>query len=344
MQLLATLIGAPVRSINPEVDAAVSNLSGTIAVREQSYAVVRPLVTTDTAPVQVANATLGLTLPASRAATPGGPTFGRWMLSQLGLPDLRVPAAPSRPEESETTPVSIADYLAYCRLRQDEVDVDVLGSSKPFRDIKRRYVFRILYGTYDSSVAALQQELRNAENELRGLEQAESSFSHFLEGTPLENRAALERELTDVRSSIESLRLAEQRVAKDGRASPAAVELLERIDTLDRELARLAGEAVAEEESAGQLKDLIVELETQSARLTRAVVAGALLHDFDFVVCPRCGQDVDAHRAADPTCYLCLQEVSEEARREDLLKEQDRIRSQIVETEELVGSHLSRTG
>lgn len=342
MQLLATMLGVPVRSINPEVDSTVSSLAGTIVVQGAQYAIVRPLVQTDTAPVQIAGDTTSLTLPANRPNSQGDTTFGRWMLAQLGLPDLRVPAAPTKPEESETTPVSLADYLAYCRLRQDEVDVDVLGSSKPFRDIKRRYVFRILYGSYDASVAALQQQLRTIETELRGLQQAEVSFSRFLTGTPLENRAALELELAHTRDAIASHRLERGELAEASRVSPAAIAFMTEIRALDSAIVQTSAETDSELSAASELAEFVNQLETQSARLTRAVVAGTLLHDFDFAVCPRCGQGVSADRADNQSCYLCLQEVRQETRREDLIREQERIRAQVEETEQLTDGHRLR--
>lgn len=59
--------------------------------------------------------------------------------------------------------------------------------------------------------------------------------------------------------------------------------------------------------------------------------------DFDFVVCPRCGQDVDRHRVEHPICYLCEQpELVSAPNLEALLKEQDRVTFQITETEQLL--------
>ena len=60
--------------------------------------------------------------------------------------------------------------------------------------------------------------------------------------------------------------------------------------------------------------------------------------DFEFVVCPRCGQNVDHHRAEAPICYLCEQPEPETATSRDaLLQEQDRVTFQIGETRELLG-------
>jgi hypothetical protein len=78
--------------------------------------------------------------------------------------------------------VSINDYLRYCRLTQEEIFTDVLGSSRWFTDNKRRIVFRILYGTYDAQIAGLQQQLRDVAGELRVLEGHERASKSFPRG------------------------------------------------------------------------------------------------------------------------------------------------------------------
>jgi hypothetical protein len=77
---------------------------------------------------------------------------------------------------------------------------------------------------------------------------------------------------------------------------------------------------------------------SQSARLTRAIVADEWLVDFDFIVCPRCGNDVDPARTDPHLCYLCLQEPRPATSSSQLLSEQDRIASQILETDEVIQS------
>jgi hypothetical protein len=162
----------------------------------------------------------------------------------LGLPSLRVPQAPTRPQESAFIPVSINDYIRYCRLRQDEIDVDVLGSSQPFRDIKRRYVFRILYGGYDAEVAQLQDELRRTEAELRQLEQGSGAFERFLAGTALENRAEINRQLDEARARQASIAADQRALAEASQVSPDVVSLRLR----HGELAQTVGDRRAERE------------------------------------------------------------------------------------------------
>lgn len=342
MRLLAIVLGAAYNGVSPEVDRSVSELAAGIQIGESELAIVRRMVMTDSAPVQIAGDGIVARLPAMRPDATSPISYGTWLLQALGLPTLRVPQAPTRPEDSPFIPVSINDYLRYCRLRQDEIDVDVLGSSNAFRDVKRRYVFRILYGGYDAEVARLQDELRQNEREITRLEQGSGAFEQFLAGSALENRAEIIRELEEARARQATIGADRRALADESQATPDAAELHERTAAL----AKAAGDARAalerERASAGQLVELGNELRTQLARLTRAVVADERFFDFDFVVCPRCGAAVESSRADDRHCYLCLQEPPPAPTRADLIGEQDRVSAQIHETEELVAVHNQR--
>jgi len=76
--------------------------------------------------------------------------------------------------------------------------------------------------------------------------------------------------------------------------------------------------------------------------LTRAIVADEWLVDFEFVVCPRCGSEVEQHRAEVGDCYLCLQAEHKTGAPEALMAEQNRLMSQILETEGVIESRERR--
>lgn len=343
MRLLAVVLGAAYDGITPEIDQAVTDLAADMLIGDRDFGVVRRLVTTDSAPVQIAGDGVALRLPAMRPDPATHQSYGLWLLEVLGLPSLRVPQAPTQPQESPFIPVSINDYMRYCRIRQDEIDVDVLGSSQPFRDIKRRYVFRILYGGYDADIALLQDELRRTEAELRQLEQGANAFARFLAGTALENRAAINRELYESRARHAAIVADRHALAEAAQLLPDVVDLRTQLAELEKTAGDRRAELERERHSAAQLSELVNELRTQLGRLTRAVVAGARFFDFDFIVCPRCGSAVDRARGEESDhCYLCLQEPPPAPTREDLIAEQDRVGAQIIETEELIGSHEER--
>ncbi|MDQ6878388.1 MAG: hypothetical protein M3082_12010 [Candidatus Dormibacteraeota bacterium] len=342
MKLLEVFLGGGYSRISNEVNQAVTSLAGQITVGEGSYSIVRPLVQTDTARVQIAGDGVAERLPAMRAQ-PGAPvTYGVWLLDRLGLPVLRVPQAPTRPEDSAFSPLSINDYLLYCRLRQDEIDVDIFGSSLPFRDIKRRYVFRVLYGGYDTEVATLQDELRRVQTELTQLQGGRAAFDRFLQGTALENRAVLDRELEEAQGRLSALRKVRSDVAATAPVTPEAVRLRAEIASADQRVAELGNNLERERRSANQLIELANDLQAQSSRLTRAIVAGERFVDFEFIVCPRCGSSISSGRAQPGHCNLCLQEEPPAPTREELIREQDRVNAQIGETEELIKAHERR--
>ena len=338
MRLLRVLLGSDYDGIIPEL-RRVSDVSGSLVVGDGQVAVVRRLTQSDNAPVDVATDDQARRLPAMRSDRKGQPTYGDWLIEELELPHLRVPTAPSRPAESATTPVSISDYLRYCRITQEQIDVDVLGSSNFFTDYKRRIAFRIYFGSYDVRVAELQEELRGVEAELRSITSGSSAFDEFLEGTALSNRAQIESELARAKVRLEEVAAERSGFPLAARDTPTAVRASTRLQKLDRELVDLQARRESETLSIEQMADLTKQLRAQSVRLTKAVVAGSHLVDFDFLVCPRCGHGVQPDRGDDEHCYLCLQIPAEEPTREDLIVEQARIDAQIDEAEELESQH-----
>jgi hypothetical protein len=342
MRLLRVALGGEYSGISPEVDANVVELAAQLVIGDAGYSVRRRLVTTPTASVEVAGQDEAAEFPALRPSPGSRLTYGDWLLDKLNLPRLEVPSAPTRPGESTTVRVTINDYLRYCRITQEEIDVDVLGSSQWFKDNKRRVVFRILYGGFDTDVAMLQQRLREVQTELRALQGDTSAFARFLAGTPFANRAALDEEHARAVQRRDELHAAAQATVAEAAHVPEAQALRRQVVDADARVAGLRAEAARERRSAEEHLQLRNQLQTQAGRLTRAIVAGDAFFDFEFRVCPRCGNSVDAHRATDGTCYLCVQQEPEARSRDDLVREQARIGVQIAETEQLVASHELR--
>lgn len=342
MRLLRIGLGGDIEAVFPEVKATVEALALNTTIDDSEYFIRRRLVSTSTAAVEIAGGNDEvLSLPAMRASASEPLSYGDWLLEKLGLPRLEVPTAPTRPAESGTTPVSINDYLRYCRLTQEEIDVDILGSSVWFKDNKRRIVFRILYGSYDARVAELQQELRELQSELRVLQADETAFARFLQGTAFANRADLEARRARAQNGLAGLTEAQRETATAARRTPRAEALRAQTAHLDGLINEASMVVSRERRSTQEMLELRNQLQTKSGRLTRAIVAGELFFDFDFRVCPRCGSSVDMHRASDGDCYLCLQPEPTALTRDDLVREQARVNVQIGETEDLVAAHTS---
>lgn len=331
---LRALLGAEVNVV-PELRGR--SISGTVLIGERRFRIVRQLVSTPTAKVDIAE--IGgeqevWRLPASQLQAGYDQTFRDWWLSMLGLPRIRVPRAPTD-ETSPLIPVTISDYLMYCVLRQKEIDTSVFGTpDNAQKNIKRKYVFDILYGLYDPEAAGLRERLRAVTTELNALTADATTLERILETTAFVSRAQLEVQRQETEQHLLQARQADQVLARQ-LTHPTTVSLREQIGEAEAELARISDAAAAEAVSVARLDELKNQLIAQSRRLTRALVAERLLNDFEFHTCPRCGAGVP-NRGDEATCRLCLQTPPQDPAPSTLAAEQDRVIEQVTETEELI--------
>ncbi len=339
LRLCRGLFGGGLDDLPPEVRQHVSAIGGQVSLGDTDYSVVRPNVTTTTAKVDVAGEGEAYRLPVSQLDDTASITYNQWLLGKLGLPRLEVPSAPTK-VESTPTPVSINDYFLYCDLPQDEVDNSVFGHRHHFKNVKRKYVFEILYGIYNVEMAALQEELRDVYIQLRLLRGQSKAFERFLSDTPWANRATLEQSLAGARESLTVLEARMNRLA-DAAPRPesgSGQALRQQLQVVELTLSDLTTKRDRDISSLAQLRRLLGQLRTQTERLTRSIVADLYLVNFDFIVCPRCGAAVEGSRAGVDQCYLCLQTPVSRLTRDELIGEQDRIGAQILETNELIAN------
>lgn len=336
---LRGLLGSSLTDFPPEARSTITNLAGRLLIGDQRYDVVRPFNTTRTAMVDIASDAELQRLPVLQVTEGHTLTYGTWLLRKLELPVLEVPTAPTQPE-SNTTSVTINDYLMYCTLQQGEIDNNVFGHTDQFKNIKRKYVFEILYGKYSVEIARLRDDLRIVVLDLRRLQDQTKTFQEFLEGTPFENQAQIEKEAQDSADALKEIESQATTLVDQSGGESDAAKLREVIRNHDSEISDLEHQIVAELDSREQLGRLQLQLQYQSKRLTRSIVADELLTDIDFVVCPRCGSTLDNQKVADEICYLCKQEVpTSRLSKQDLIKEQDRLERQIDETRQLIAIH-----
>lgn len=341
LRLCRIALGAPVGSLPPEIELLPA-LGARIDLRGVSYELVRYLNRSATAPVEIARDNSSMRLGALQATTKGERTYGQWLLAQLGLPQLEVPSAPTRPD-SDPTNVSINDYFAYCDLPKEEIRSQVFGHRHPFKDIKRKYVFEILYGLFDTKLAVLQNSLRMIRKQIRVREQAHETIQKLLAGTAWENRAAIAQELADLQLQDERLASSVASTAHNAPRSSNAVEMRNQIAKLDQLIAKIRIDISRERADTERLLELAEQLDSQIARLTRALVAREELLNFEFVICPRCGTDVQRDKVDELHCYLCLQKPTSTYGHRDLVTEQDRLATQLGETRTLISTREQRS-
>lgn len=335
VRLLRGLIGNIPTSLPPET-AEVRALSGEVVLGSRIWEIYRPTVTTVTAPVEVAqkDSTDGVAL---RLTATGSGGYGEFVLKELALPVVYVPRARQEPT-TELTPVTINDWLNYCVVPGDELDVQVFGHRETFRDLKRKWVFEIAYGLYDETLAQLVADSRRVQAEIRATEAESEVVKQFLASSEFGSKQDLEIELVTQEQRRAELR-EQQSSVRTMEFDPAGeiAELREGLLYSRAELDEINHQIRDEQSQIRNLKDLDRQLAGQSKRLTRAIVADEWMVDFDFLVCPRCGHDVDQHRTHAPICYLCEQpEPDTLPSRDSLLREQDRVSFQINETQQLL--------
>lgn len=348
VRLIRALLGTIPSGLPPET-RRIRSISADLDLGDHRWQVLRPMVTTKETPVEVAekvheladadrppgrlDADFALRLPAAGA---GG--FGEFLLQRMGVPVVFVPKARHDPT-SDLSPVTINDWLNYCIVPGDELDAQVFGHRDVFRNHKRRWVFEILYNLYDKELAALNAAARTLDREIASTGSEREVVTKFLVDAQVGDKITLEINLENERQRLDFLTARKAALARNASEEPAGeiaglrTGVLDLRQVLDNTNSSIRG-------ADAQIRDLIDlerELTSLSKRLTRSIVADEWMVDFEFVVCPRCGQHVDQHRAEHPICYLCEQpEPSAMPSRDVLIKEQDRVTFQIAETAQLL--------
>ena len=339
MRCFRGLLGSSLNDFSREAKEHITNLAGEILIGNSTYEVIRPFVTTVDATVSIGGVGEAERLPAVRGKS-DEKTYGSWLLEKLDLPTLRVPTAPTK-DDSDTSPLSINDYLMYCYLRQDEIDTSVFGHTDFSKNNKRKYVFEVIYGKYDVEVAQLQMQRREIGSEIGRLKNYTKTVEEFLSGTPFENRAAISHNLSNITRELETASLNSEALAQEIRSLTNTDDLRSNFLAIQQQLDTSRQKLQYEQYSQEQKQSLIAQLQTQSSRLTKSIVAGNYLLDFDFLACPRCGSTIQPSDSEPEICYLCLQQTEPQVTQDDLIKEQERLERQISETIELVNTHTA---
>ena len=340
LRLVHGLLGGSFGSLAPEVRKNVPFIAGTLRVGDVEYEVIRPLRGEDSGRVEISGSD-GTTLrvPVNQPDPATGLSYSAWMLGKLGLPHVKVPTAPTRPDSSPSS-LSVSDFLLYSYLRQTDLDSGIMGSQDNFRNIKRRYVYEVLYGIRDSRQSDLEADLREVTHRIRLLTDNRAAFDVILEKTPWENRAELERVLREARNRLGTLQAS---IGEQVSGMPPDAETIRsQVLAADQRIADLQDQVGKERRSEDRLQGLVRQLESQSSRLIRAIVAKESLVGFEFLLCPRCGSNLPHNKHGPGHCPLCGQEEPEAIDDGRLRAEQDRIENQIEETRQLIAVHQTR--
>lgn len=339
VRLIRAMLGTMPDDLPPEV-GYVKAIRGHVALGNRTWQIYRPRTTTRDALVEISEEhpdpgreIIALRLPVARAEN----SYSTFLLDQLHIPAISVPRARSEPSGANS-PVTMTDWLGYCIITGDELDTEVFGHKRTWRDAKRRWVFEIAYGYYEPELALLNADLRRVQLHLESLRHDAEVRATFLKETSFSDPANLQLQLADRTNALEAVREARRTLGTAAGDVPGVQELRQNLLATRTRRADIADRLTRLEGQLKDLNDLLRQLTSQSARLTRAIVASEWLVDFDFIVCPRCGNEVEPARTDPHLCYLCLQAPRPAPSQAQLLTEQDRIASQLTETSEVIES------
>jgi hypothetical protein len=337
VRLLRAMIGSMPRNLPPEV-RNVQAIRGNFSTGARSWQVYRPAVTTHGAIVEIVEEGNGDDSSAEVLRIPVAgtfPNYSSFLLSQLQIPDVKVPQS-RRDPNSPPVSLTFTDWLSYCIVTGDELDTEVFGHQNDFQDRKRKYIFEIAYGLYNPELSLLQAELRSIELRMTSMDRESTIRQEFLKGTPFSDIKEIDKQITDLRGQLQAVVSSKMQFRISVESAPGIARVRGDLLNVRKRVSELLDRTGRVRSQISDLEDLRLQLKSQAAQMTRAIVAGEWLVDFDFIVCPRCGNDVDSSHVHPHTCYLCGQETRPAPSTDELLAEQDRITSQLHETEEVL--------
>lgn len=337
VRLIRAMLGTMPSALAPEVNY-VRAIRGKVKLGNRPWLIYRPRTTTAGALVEIGeehpdpnHEAISLRLPVGGSDR----SYSIFLLNQLEIPVVSVPIA--RGQLTGTlSPVTMTDWLGYCVVTGDELDTQIFGHLRDWRNVKRKWVFELAYGYYEPELASLNAKLRSIELQITALEQDAAVMEKFLADTPFAEARVLEEQLAAREGELLEAADYKRDFSNTTTSIPGVQELRQTLLEARSKRADISDRITRIESQVTDLTDLHRQLSSQSARLTRAIVADEWLVDYDFVVCPRCGNDVHAARTDPSLCYLCLQEPRPAPSRAELLTEQERVTNQVDETTDVI--------
>lgn len=218
-------------------------------------------------------------------------------------------------EDSDLERLSIRDLLWYCYLDQDSMDssfFNLEAEAAFYKRNKSKDVLRYIVGFHQERVAELETELQAARENRLSLQSGAESLNRALEGegigTQLEIAGLiqeLEGELAEVNREIAQLR------------KKARENIPHYIDTLRQNARVLVNELLSISDAISSVEETIKdderhihELQMLKAKFRRASSARSILAGVEFLICPRCSQQLPAHNTGE--CLVCGQTEPDE--------------------------------
>ncbi|WP_157596275.1 hypothetical protein [Plesiocystis pacifica] len=337
LRLCRIVFGSKVKELGPEV-RAMQAIRASLTIGKNDYTVYRPLTDTARAKIVVSTVNHGH-LVLENEAKPyrkSETRYSEWLASCFGFQKLYVPSAPTR-IESDPNPLGIRDYMMYCSLPKDEIASEVFSHEHPHKNIKRRYVFELLYGIYSAEIANQQSRLREIRHARANLEIQSKAIDSVYDDLPWGSSSDLESELQNIDARLQMIHDQQVNIRVESEEQSGIGSLRRQLLTTEEKIGVLSNEIEDLENGLAIRKRTSRQLRSQIGKLSRAMTATGAFGQYNYVKCPVCSQSLPENRNLPGHCALCLQPSSpQEDILEELVAEQLRISRQIDETEHLL--------
>lgn len=232
------------------------------------------------------------------------------LLATIDLPNVEIPRARTR-ATAETVRLTFNDLYSYLYVEQQDIDRSVVHHTEAFRDPKRRAVFELLFGLADPGQLAAETELGRLREKLKASRSRAELIENFLQTSGVESYTQLRSksiELSDIaKNAATELVLLREAVAA---RTTAHEQLRERVASAEAAFNAAARELADSRSEVSRREELLSQFQLDSFREDKARSASRRLSPLEFVMCPRCLQELPESRADSNHCHLCLQEVA----------------------------------
>jgi hypothetical protein len=239
-------------------------------------------------------------------------TLGDYFFVLAGVTPLRVPKS-RQSDDTTLQRLSFRDFLAFCYLPQENLNVSLLRFGEAFKGRKSEDVMRAILGLFSERQQQLQAQSETLLRRGNQLRTQADEVTAFLDRLEIDGLPDIQVQLTSAQRELTNAEQA--RAAADRNRLPPthpSEGLRRQLRALEEEVARRRQALADIDERVERDRRLRAELITAQLKLDRSTVAVEVLSGVHYGHCPQCGSTVGPK--VDPaTCHLCRSALLENA-------------------------------
>jgi len=274
------------------------------------------------------------------AGQPGVPTVSSLLLEKLGIPALRIPTTRTG-RNAGTVALTFQTVLSYIYLQAREIDQSIAGHTNEYKNRQRRAFFEIAFDLTSEEIIELEKTRNTLKEQERTATKRLEDVRSFLAESGRADVEQLKRErlliLNDLAAAQDRLGLLRADVATQVDSDATQRDA---IDRTSRDVERARSARMVGLRSVESRQATLSQLRLDESRVSRTASAARTLTGFEFVVCPRCAQPIEAREVPTGHCTLCTQEEQVLPDAEEYERRLSRLRDQIDETSQLLEADL----